>query len=116
MGWCGDQVLGAENAVHRGFRDEVPFVVGVFDRQLARREVFKGLNNRIEGSHRQTRKREKLMGRFKSPGQAPRFLEAHDQINAIFPPHRYRMHAARYRETRSDALELWNDYALEMSA
>ncbi|MEL7133428.1 MAG: IS6 family transposase, partial [Pseudomonadota bacterium] len=29
--------------------------------------AHKGLNNRIEGSHRPTRKREKLMGRFKSP-------------------------------------------------
>ena len=28
--------------------------------------AHKGLNNRIEGSHRPTRKREKLMGRFKS--------------------------------------------------
>ena len=29
--------------------------------------AHKGINNRIEGSHRPTRKREKLMGRFKSP-------------------------------------------------
>ena len=39
----------------------------------------KGLNNRIEGAHRPTRKREKLLGRFKSPHQAQRFLAAHDQ-------------------------------------
>lgn len=32
--------------------------------------AHKGLNNRIEGSHQPTRKREKLMGRFKSPRQA----------------------------------------------
>ena len=32
--------------------------------------AHKGLNNRIERSHRPTRKREKLMGRFKSPRQA----------------------------------------------
>ncbi len=30
----------------------------------------KGLNNRIENSHRQPRKREKIMGRLKSPRQA----------------------------------------------
>lgn len=42
-----------------------------------------GLNNRIEDRHRPTRKREKIMGRFKSPCQAQRFLAAHDQINAI---------------------------------
>ncbi len=32
--------------------------------------AHKGLNNRIEGSHRPTRKREKMMGRFKSSRQA----------------------------------------------
>ncbi len=32
--------------------------------------AHKGLNNRIENSHRPTRKREKIMGRFKSPRQA----------------------------------------------
>ena len=48
--------------------------------------AHKGLNNRIEGSHRPTRKREKLMGRFKSPRQAQRFLTSHDQINCVFCP------------------------------
>ena len=76
----------------------------------------KGLNNRIEGSHRPTRKREKPMGRFKSPGQAQRFLAAHDQINTIFCPRRYRLTAASYRHARSDAFDLWNGYALEMTA
>ena len=47
--------------------------------------AHKGLNNRIEGSHRPSRKREKLMGRFKSPGQAQRFLADHDQINNLPP-------------------------------
>lgn len=59
--------------------------------------AHKGLNNRIEGSHRPTRKREKLMGRFKSPRQAQRFLAAHDQINTIFRPRRYRLTATSYR-------------------
>jgi putative transposase len=40
----------------------------------------KGLNNRCEGSHRSTRRREKIMGRFKSPHQAQRFLSVHDQV------------------------------------
>ena len=34
----------------------------------------KGLNNRAEASHRHTRRREKVMARFKSPGHAQRFL------------------------------------------
>lgn len=37
-----------------------------------------GLKNRNEGSHRPTRRREKVMSRFKSPGQAQRFHAAHD--------------------------------------
>ncbi len=53
--------------------------------------AHKGLKNRIDGSHRPTRKREKLMGRFKSPKQAQRFLAAHDQINTVFRPRRYQL-------------------------
>ncbi|MCE5975216.1 IS6 family transposase [Sinirhodobacter sp. WL0062] len=78
--------------------------------------AHKGLNNRIEGSHRPTRKRERLMGRFKSPRQALRFLAAHDQINTVFRPRRYRISAVSYHHARSDAFDLWNDYALEMTA
>jgi len=78
--------------------------------------AHKGLNNRIEGLHRPTRKREKLMGRFKSPRQAQRFLAAHDQINIVFRPRRYRMPTNIYRQTRSDAFDLGHGYALEMTA
>ena len=74
------------------------------------------MNNRIEGSHRPTRKREKLMGRFKSPRQAQRFLDAHDQINTLFRPRRYQLSANSYRHARSDAHDLWRHYALEMNA
>jgi putative transposase len=45
----------------------------------------KGLNNRAENSHQPTRRRERQMKRFKSVGQAQRFLSAHDQINNLFP-------------------------------
>ena len=76
--------------------------------------AHKGLNNRIEGSHRPTRRREKIMGRFKSPGQAQRFLAAHEQINTIFKPRRYRLTARSYRHARADAFSLWADYAREM--
>jgi putative transposase len=56
------------------------------------------------------------MGRFKSPGQAQRFLAAHDQINTIFRPRRYRLTAKSYRQARDDALDLWSAYTLEMTA
>jgi len=84
--------------------------------QGADHRAHKGLNNRIEGSHRPTRKREKLMGRFKSPRQAQRFLAAHDQINIVFRPRRYQLSAASYRHARSDAFDLWRGYAAEMTA
>ena len=78
--------------------------------------AHKGLNNRIEGSHRPTRRREKVMGRFKSQRQAQRFLAAHDQINTIFRPRRYRLTAISYRYARADAFSLWGDYTHEMGA
>ena len=78
--------------------------------------AHKGLNNRIEGSHRPTRKREKLMGRFKSPRQAQRFLATHDQINIIFRPRRYQLSAISYRHARADSFDLWRGYAAEMTA
>ena len=55
------------------------------------------------------------MGRFKSPRQAQRFLAAHDQINNIFRPRRYRLSATSYRHARADAFCLWADYAAEMT-
>lgn len=78
--------------------------------------AHKGLNNRIEGSHRPTRRREKVMGRFKSPRQAQRFLSSHDQINTIFKPRRYRLTATSYRHARTDAFSLWADYTIQMVA
>ena len=41
----------------------------------------KGLNNRAENSHRPTRVRERRMGRFKSVGQAQRFLSAFEPVD-----------------------------------
>ena len=78
--------------------------------------AHKGLNNRIKKSHRQTRKREKIMGRFKSPRQAQRFLSAHDQINTIFRPRRYHLSTISYRHARADAFSLRADYTEEMAA
>jgi hypothetical protein len=42
----------------------------------------KGLNNRAP--HQPTRRRERPMKRFKSPGQVQCFLSTHDQINNLF--------------------------------
>jgi putative transposase len=40
--------------------------------------------NRAENSHQLTRRRERIMKRFKSAGQAQRFLSAHDQVANLF--------------------------------
>jgi len=78
--------------------------------------AHKGLNNAIEVSHRSTRKREKIFGKFKPQRQAQRFLSAHDRIDLIFRPHRYQLSAASYRHARFDVFSLWAGYTAEMAA
>jgi len=81
----------------------------------AKREIMPGvehrrhksLNNRAENSHQPTRRRERQMKRFKSAGQAQRFLSAHDPINNLFPLCREHVAANEYRAARTRAFELW---------
>ncbi len=81
----------------------------------ARREVMpsvehrkhKGLNNRAENSHQPTRRRERQIKRFKSAGQAQRFLSAHDGINNLFLLRRHQVSATQYRATRTQAVQVW---------
>ena len=67
----------------------------------------KGINNRAENSHQPTRRRERQMKRFKSPGQAQRFLSAHDQINNLFHLSCHRLPATHYRAARAQAFQTW---------
>ena len=67
----------------------------------------KGLNDRAENSHQPTRRRERQMKRFKSAGQAQRFLSAHDQINNLFHLYRDHLPAAEYRTVRAQAFAIW---------
>jgi putative transposase len=78
--------------------------------------AHKGLNNRAEVSHRPTRRREKIMGRFKPPRQAQRFLSVHDQVQTIFRPRRHKLSAPAYRQSRSDAHSIWDDITCELKA
>lgn len=78
--------------------------------------AHKGLNNRIEGSHRPTRRREKVMGRFKSPRQAQRFLASHAQANTIFRPRRYRISTISYPTLGPMLSTSGIPYAAEMAA
>jgi putative transposase len=82
---------------------------------VAQREVLPGVqhrtsrdpNNRVENSHRPTRRRERAMQRFKSPGQAQRFLSAHAMIYGHFRPQRHLMAADQYRRERTKAFRSW---------
>ncbi|WP_458098144.1 IS6 family transposase [Roseomonas sp. WA12] len=65
------------------------------------------LNNRAENSHRPTRRRERQMQRFKSAGQAQRFLSAHGMIYGHFRPSRHLMTAGEYRRARTKAFRTW---------
>jgi len=47
------------------------------------------------------------MKRFKSAGQAQRFLSAHDQINNLFHLRRDHVPAAQYRTARTQAFQTW---------
>ena len=67
----------------------------------------KGLNNRAENSHQPTRRRERQMKRFKSAGQAQRFLSAHDEISNLFHLRRHQVPAAQYRAARTQAFQAW---------
>ena len=67
----------------------------------------KGLNNRAENSHQPTRRREQQTKRFKSAGQAQRFLSAHDGINNLFLLRRHQVSATQYRAARTEAFQVW---------
>ena len=80
----------------------------------AKREIIPGvehrqhrkLDNRAENSHQPTRRRERIMKRFKSAGQAQRFLSAHDQIANLF--HRpANTNASDHRRARARAFQVW---------
>ena len=66
----------------------------------------KGLNNRAENSHQPTRRRERIMKRFKSAGQAQRFLSVHDQVGNLFrrPAN---TNAVAHRQSRARAFTTW---------
>jgi putative transposase len=68
----------------------------------------KGLNNRAENSYQPTRRRERIMKRFKSARQAQRFLTVHDQIGDLFHfPYPESVSADRRRALRARAFVTW---------
>jgi putative transposase len=71
----------------------------------------KGLNNLCENSHQPTRTRERRMRRFKSPGQAQRFLSAFGPIRDHSHPKQHQLTAQRYREQLRQRFEDWRAVA-----
>ncbi len=67
------------------------------------------LNNRAENSHQPTRKRERVLHRFKSAGHAQRFLAAFGPIQQHFCPRRHRLTARAYRAQRAQRFEAWKE-------
>ena len=83
----------------------------------AKRELLPGVehrqhryvNNRAENSHQPTRQREQRMQRFKSSGQAQRFLSAYGPIAQHFRPHRHRFAAPAYRQEMKKRFQIWQE-------
>ena len=70
----------------------------------------KGLNNRAENSHQPTRRRERIMKRFKSAQQAQRFLSVHDQVANLFhTPYPKSVPADFRRSSRERAFAVWSE-------
>src|SRR5271169_5274283 len=70
----------------------------------------KGLNNRAENSHQPTRRRERIMKRFKSAQQAQRFLSVHDQVANLFHiPYPKSVAADLRRASRENAFAAWRE-------
>jgi DDE domain len=67
----------------------------------------KGLNNRAEISHQPTRRRERIMKRFKSPRHVQRFLSIHEQIANVFSRRPTQDTAAKFRTARNQAFTTW---------
>ncbi len=85
--------------------------------RAAKREVMSGvehrqsryLNNRAENSHQPTRRRERVMQRFKSARHAQRFLSAFGPIRDHFCPRRHLIKAGEYRAQRQRRFQVWNE-------
>jgi transposase-like protein len=64
-------------------------------------------NNRAENSHQPTRRRERKMQCFKSPGSAQRFLSIHAAVQNTFNVQRDLISRPTLRALRDEALETW---------
>jgi putative transposase len=73
----------------------------------ARHEQGLRRNNRAENSHLPTRRRERKMQRFKSPGSAQRFLSLHAAVYNTFDVQRHLVSRTTLRALRGEAFQNW---------
>ena len=73
----------------------------------ARHEQGLRKNNRAENSHQPTRRRERKMQRFKSPGSAQRFLSIHAAVQNTFNVQRHLTSRRTLRVLREEAFQTW---------
>jgi putative transposase len=66
-------------------------------------------NNRAENSHQPTRRRERKMQRFKSPGSAQKFLSTHAAVYNNFNVQRHLTSAQTHRTLRAAAMNTWRE-------
>ena len=76
-----------------------------------RHERGRWRNNRAENSHQPTRRRERKMQGFKSPGSAQRILSTHAAAYNIFNVQRHLTSAKTHRAFRATAMQTWRDVA-----
>lgn len=100
----------------QGFKPEAVVTDGLASYQAAMRELgctdrhLPGRlrdNNRVENSHLPVRRRERKMQRFKSQGQAQRFISTHGPIYNTFNIQRHLISRNKMRQFRTSAMEEW---------
>lgn len=87
--------LKSYSAAHREIMPTVPHDTG------------RWANSRAEVSHEAVRFRERQMRRFKSAGQALRFLSVHGVVGNLFRIGRQKVSAENYRLLRDRSFETW---------
>ena len=73
----------------------------------ARHDQGSRANNPAENSHQPTRRRERKMQRFKSPGSAQRFLSVHAAVQNTFNVQRHLTSRRTLRVLRDEAFRTW---------
>ena len=95
--WLITDKLRSYGAAHRAVMPSVEHVTARY------------ANNRAEVSHQPTRQRERQMRRFKSAGQAQRFLSVQGVVRNLFSLGRHRLRSDNYRLLRGRALAVWTE-------